>query len=166
MPIVDLCKKFLNRVSLFKRGQNQQLDSQNKPIDNYDVRLKVEEGLLRYYISGQRNYDAAIQMWERIYQDCRVTGINKIHATVLLSGQIEKMKIPQLINRLIELNNQTPILCAWVDHNSQSYVDNLVGERLPRPSQMNVRIFNNDDDAKAWLEKNSANHHRSRQTGG
>jgi hypothetical protein len=162
MPIVDIWKKLKNWSSSFRQNTAHSTATDDNSIENYDVRLKVEDGLLRYYISGQRSYDAAIQMWERIYKDCQVTGINKIHATVLLSGHIEKMKIPLLINRLIELNNKTPILCAWVDHNSQSYVDNLVGERLPRPSQMNVRIFNNDDDAKAWLEKNSANYKNSR----
>ncbi|WP_444997649.1 hypothetical protein [Aliikangiella sp. IMCC44359] len=119
----------------------------------YDVRMKVEDDLLRYVITGERTFQAAYQLWERIYQDCDDYNCDKVHATVLLSGQISKMEIPLLVHRLIELNDFRPITCAWVDHNFKSYLDNLVGEKIPRPESMNIRIFNNDTEAVQWLKQ-------------
>ncbi len=124
---------------------------QSTQLNQYEVRMKVEKDFLRYFISGERSFDAAYALWERIYADCHETGIYKIHATVLLSGCIEKMQIPILINKLVALNNHTPITCAWIDYNSSSYVDNLIGEKLPRPELMNIRIFNNEEEASEWL---------------
>ncbi|MET1254097.1 hypothetical protein [Aliikangiella maris] len=117
----------------------------------YDVRMKQEDDMLRYVITGERSVDSAYLLWERIYQDCEEHNLFKVHATVLLSGQISKMEIPLLINRLIALNDRRQITCAWVDHNFTSYLDNLVGEKIPRPKSMNIRIFNNDQEAVAWL---------------
>ena len=117
----------------------------------YDVKMKVEGDCLRYFISGQRSLKAAYQMWQQIYRDCEKHNISKVHATVLLTGQIDKMEVPLLIHKLVELNNSRPITCAWVDHNAKSYLDNLIGETIPRPDDMNIRIFNNEQDALRWL---------------
>lgn len=118
---------------------------------SYDVTIKIEEDLIRYYISGQRNAKESYRFWERIYKDCRAFDIHSVHVTVMLNGKLEPMEIPPLIRRLIELNAFRPITCAWVDHNTSSFFDNLVGERLPRPDSMNIRIFDCDVKAAEWL---------------
>ena len=118
---------------------------------NYDVKIKLEEDLLRYYISGQRNARASYRFWERIYEDCKVFDIYRVHVTAMLNGKLDPMEIPPLIRSLIELNAFRPITCAWVDHNTNSFLDNLIGERLPRPNSMNIRIFDCDIKASEWL---------------
>jgi len=117
----------------------------------YQIKMKKEGDVLRYYATGERSPDAAVDFWRRIYQDCEQFKIFRIHVTVLLSGRIEPMSIPLLIRVLIELNSERPITCAWVDLNESSFNDNLVGEKLPRPDLMNIKIFDNDADAEKWL---------------
>ncbi|TQV85013.1 hypothetical protein [Aliikangiella coralliicola] len=121
---------------------------------SYEVIMRHEGDRLRYLVTGDRDFRSSYLLWKRIYRDCEEYGVNKIHATVLLNGQIDKMEIPLLINKLIQLNDSRPVTCAWVDHNSTSYADNVMGEKIPRPTSMNVRIFNNDQDAIEWLDKN------------
>ena len=118
---------------------------------NYEVKMKVEGDLLHYFITGERDFRSSYLMWKRIYRDCAEYGVNKVRATVLLNGVLDRMEIPLLIHKLIELNNSKPITCAWVDHNAHSFQDNLVGERIPRPKSMNIQIFNNEEDAENWL---------------
>ena len=118
---------------------------------SYEVKMKVEGDLLHYFITGERDFRSSYLMWRRIYQDCAEFGIYKVRATVLLNGILDRMEIPLLIHKLIELNDSTPITCAWVDHNAQSFLDNLVGEKIPRPETMNIQIFNNEKDAEEWL---------------
>ena len=118
---------------------------------SYVIEKKIEEGILRYFISGKRNPTASYQLWEAIYQDCKKFNTNIVYATVMLDGQIKPMEIPLLIRRLILLNDSRPIICAWVDHNLKSYFDNLLGERIPRPDSMNVKIFDCEILAEQWL---------------
>ena len=121
----------------------------------YHIEMKVEAGpngdLLRYYATGERSSEAALEFWQRIYSDCDSHSIFTVHATVVLSGRIEPMSIPLLIRELIALNASRPITCAWVDLNPASFNDNLMGEKLPRPSSMNIKIFNSDEKAESWL---------------
>lgn len=118
---------------------------------SYKIETKIEGDLLRYYVTGERSVEAAIELWEKIYQDCEEHQIFKVYSTVLLSGRIDAMSIPLVIRALVELNANRPITCAWVDLNQESYNDNLMGEKMPRPEEMNIRIFNNHSDAERWL---------------
>ncbi len=121
----------------------------------YHIEMKVEARpngeLLRYYVTGERSSEAALDLWQRIYRDCELHSVFTVHATVVLSGRIEPMSIPLLIRELIALNASRSITCAWVDLNPASFNDNLMGEKLPRPSSMNIKIFNSDEAAARWL---------------
>lgn len=119
----------------------------------YDIVMKTQEDRLHYYVTGKRSVERAYQLWKRIYDDCLHYGIYKVHAVVVLEGMIDKMQIPLLINRLVKLNDSKPITCSWVDLNDSSYLDNLIGEKIPRPECMNIRIFNNEQEALEWLDK-------------
>ena len=120
----------------------------------YKVTLKREGGLLRYFVVGERNFQASYHLWKRIYRECSAFNIYRVHVTVMLNGVLDKMEIPLLIQKLIELNASTPITCAWVDHNATSYFDNLIAEKIPRPESMNIRIFKDDQEAERWLLDN------------
>ncbi|TQV74663.1 hypothetical protein FLL45_06795 [Aliikangiella marina] len=126
-------------------------DSLSNQAKDYDVQMKFDGNLLRYFVTGERSFTASYRLWERIYSDCEKYDTNNVHATVILSGVLERMEIPLIIQKLISLNNKRPINCAWVDHNHASYLDNVIGERIPRPDSMNIQIFNNDEDAIEWL---------------
>ena len=120
-------------------------------FEPYQVKMKNKGDLLRYYVTGKRSIEGAVEFWRRIYRDCESTGVFVVHATILLSGRIEPMEVPLLIRKLVEVNQERHITCAWVDLNAQSYVDNLMGEKIPRPSCMNIKIFNCDVEAQKWL---------------
>ena len=125
--------------------------SANDSIE-YDIQMRPDEGVLRYFVTGHRSFQASYRLWQRIYQDCEEHDIFKVHATIILSGILERMEIPLIIQKLITLNAARPITCAWVDHNHASYLDNIIGERIPRPDSMNIRVFNSDKEAEIWLK--------------
>ncbi|MCW8879531.1 MAG: hypothetical protein OQJ89_02745 [Kangiellaceae bacterium] len=122
----------------------------------YQVKVKNKGDLLRYYVTGKRSIEGAVEFWHRIYRDCELTGISVVHATILLSGRIAPMEVPLLIRKLVEVNQDRKITCAWVDLNAESYVDNLMGEKIPRPDCMNIKIFNCDLEAQKWLASQHA----------
>lgn len=134
------------------------LDFENSHTQSssYNVQMKCEDGVLRYFVTGHRSFQASYNLWQQIYDDCEKHKVNLVHATVILSGVLERMEIPLIIQKLISLNAERPITCAWVDHNHSSYLDNIIGERILRPETMNIRIFNNDKEAEDWLKTTSS----------
>jgi len=117
----------------------------------YQIRRKVEPGLLHYYVTGERQIAAAWELWQGIINDSQAMDIDKAIITLMLKGRYHPLEIPWLVRRLSDHYQGNILHSAWVDLNAESYRDNLIGEKVPHCNSLNFKVFDNEVAALAWL---------------
>jgi hypothetical protein len=121
----------------------------------YKVNIEEQQNYIRVEVSGKRipgkETDDAIRVWASVAETCRKKNITRILAINNIPGRLPALAAYSLAESPEEFGWSRHFKLTVVDVNEDSRKDNLFTETVAVNRGYNVKIFDNENDAKEWL---------------
>ena len=126
----------------------------SKVVVPYQVTIEENPSYVRANVSGDRipgrELTDAVGAWSEVADVCRTKGINRVLATIDLSGRFPTLAADNLAKAPEDFGWIREVKMAVVDVNEESLQDNLFTETVAVNRGFPVRMFDNEQDARAW----------------
>lgn len=121
----------------------------------YDITFKENVDHLRLEISGTRTRGSeetdAIKSWSKVAEFCKAKNINHILAILRITGPMPPWASFQIGALAEEFGWSRKFRLAVVTLDKESMKANLFTETVAVNRGFDVKIFDNEQDAKSWL---------------
>jgi hypothetical protein len=121
----------------------------------YDLCIEEKDNYIRVEASGNRVpgrlAEDAIQLWAKVSEHCRVKNISNILAIYNISGNIPSQVIIDVTRNPESFGWNKSLKLALVDLNEDSRKGNYLTEAIAARRGYAFRVFDNEEEARAWL---------------
>jgi hypothetical protein len=121
---------------------------------DYEIKITPKDEYIHVEVSGEANYNNALEMWQKVVEVCKqqkcykILGEQNLRKTLTTSEVID---YPKLFKKAGMTDNH---LIAWVDHNPRTRdTTEFIRDVLTNRFIGKGKLFNNLNDAKRWLLK-------------
>lgn len=122
---------------------------------SYHIEFADRADHLRVEVSGHRTpgreVEDAVAVWSEVADRCRAASLPRILAVMKLSGRLPTMAAFDIAHAPDSFGWSREFQLALVDLNEESRKDNLFTETIAVNRGFRVKVFDNEDDARAWL---------------
>lgn len=126
---------------------------------SYDYEIAVQDGLVRLEVSGDRgagdHVANADEVGKAIVRACRESGTNRILLLSKLTGRVSPVDQFRSVLHSIKYGWSRKFRMAFVDLNNETVRDTRFVETIALNRVFKVRVFDNEPDARAWLEESN-----------
>ena len=124
----------------------------------YEVSIEEQEEYIRVEASGKRTpgneVDDAISVWSNVAEVCRAKEKDRILGIYNVTGRLPTRAAHAIAYDPARFGYSKCFKLALVDLNEESRQDVLFVEDVAVSSGYRVRVFENEEEAKAWLLEN------------
>ena len=121
----------------------------------YKVNIEDKKNYLRIEISGDRSpgqeATESKAFWSQVAELCSEKNVDKILTISTLTGRLPAMQAFEIAHSPQSFGWDWRLKVAFVDLNEESRQDNLFTETVAVNRGYRAKIFDNEEDAKAWL---------------
>jgi len=121
----------------------------------YEVRIREFEDYIKVEASGKRTpgneEKDALSVWSRVAEVCRAKQIDRILGIYNITGRLPTPAAHAIAYNPARFGWSRRFKLALVDLNEESRQDVLYVEDVAVSSGYKVRVFDNEQEAKAWL---------------
>ena len=122
---------------------------------SYNVTFKENVDHLRVGISGKRTpgneVEDSLKAWSKVAEICRERNINHILAILKISGHLPDMASYNIGDLAEKYGWSRGFKLAVVTKDEYSRKVNLLSETVAVNRGFDVKVFDNEQDAKTWL---------------
>ena len=123
---------------------------------SYNLKLDIEDRILRVEIEGDRTKGDLVSnaraAWPEIATACSNNNLARILVVSHASGKYSTFDAFQINSTLAECGVQKSWRIAFVNLDQKSYEEIEFDETIAVNRGFAVKIFKNEEDARAWLE--------------
>ena len=121
----------------------------------YDFIIKEKSDHIRLEISGSwtpgNEAEDVKSVWARVAEICRTNNVCRILAIWDIPGHLPTLAAYNMAKSPEEFGWSRRLKLAVVYSSGQRMQDSLFGEDIAVNRGYNIKMFNNEQDAKAWL---------------
>jgi len=104
-----------------------------------------------FVVEGKDSLETTRAFWTEVYNISKRKGYFRVLVEEHLEGQLTPAEMFEVCQELPELMRGIPLRIAHVDVVSEHLVDNELGETVAHNRGMEVKVFDNLDNALDWL---------------
>lgn len=122
-----------------------------------EYHIDIETNLVTVTIIGKRGtaqneLKTQERYWSKIMEACILNGIKKILIISNVEGKLTSSVSQQIILLTKRLGFCEGYQIGLADLNYESYLDNMMSECFAKRQGLNGKLFNNEVEARSWLE--------------
>jgi hypothetical protein len=121
----------------------------------YDFNIDVKQDHIRVEVIGHRSkgkeFEDAVRVWSQEADVCREKEINRVLAISKVTGQLPTIAAYDIAEPPGSFGWSQRFKFAYVDLNEESRNENVFSETVAINRGYNVKLFDNEQDAKEWL---------------
>jgi hypothetical protein len=116
-----------------------------------EVSFKVEQQILRCFVSGNSHPKNMLPYWQEMLSKCRKEKLNRLFVTLALRGSFDRFEALQASQSVITLLRSENIAIAVTDLNELSATDSKMACHMAVAKNINVIYVECEAEAKNWL---------------
>lgn len=124
----------------------------------YDLKIQEHENYLRVEVSGERTpgseVEDATSVWSHVAEVCREKNKDRILGIYNVTGRLSARAAHAIAYDPARFGYSKQFKLALVDFNEESRQDILFGEDVAVSGGYQVQVFENEEEARAWLLEN------------
>ena len=123
---------------------------------NKGYKLETQQfgNYLYFRVEGSTSYETAVELWKEIGRTCNELGFKSIFVDENLKGQVSPQDMIRITSRFKEFG-LAKCRIAFLDREPSHGDGNELGETIVASLGINVRIFTSQEEAIAWISKDS-----------
>ncbi len=116
-----------------------------------EVSFKVEQQILRCFVSGNSEPENMLPYWQEMLVRCCKENLDRLLVTLALRGSFDRFQALEAFQSVIALLQSTHVAIAITDLNEQSASDSKMACHMAAAKNINVLYVENEAQGKDWL---------------
>lgn len=115
------------------------------------ISLKVENGILKCFMTGEKSIDDALKYWKQLIHQCEKNKLSHIQMSLAVTGRFSPFEAIGNYQSIINILKPADVKIAIVDLNHSSASDTQVGCNMAISQGINLCYFESEQAATNWL---------------
>ena len=121
-----------------------------KPMTS-KVSLKVENNILKCFMTGKKSIDEGLIYWQQIVDKCEKENLSRIQVSLAVTGRFSPFEAIGNYQLIINILKQVDIKIAIIDLNNSSASDTQICCNMAVSQGLNLCYFESQQEASSWL---------------
>ncbi len=115
------------------------------------ISFKVENNILKCFMTGKKSIDDAIILWKQIVDKCEKDNLSRIQVSLAVTGRFSPFEAIGNYQLIINILKQVDIKIAIIDWNNSSASDTQICCNMAVSQGLNLCYFDSQQGASRWL---------------